>query len=61
MYKCLRYLPAEIFSVESELVIAQTGLRLTIVGGKKQKKIFQKKPPERTTRLPAKKIQSGED
>jgi hypothetical protein len=54
-------LPAEIFSFESELVIAQTGLRLTIVGGKKQKKIFQKKPPERTTQLPAGKVQSGED
>jgi hypothetical protein len=30
-------LPAEIFSFELELAIAQTGLRLTIAKGKKQR------------------------
>jgi len=54
-------LPAEIFSFELVLAIAQTGLRLTIAKGKKQKKTFQRKPPERTPLSAEEIIQSGGD
>ena len=48
MVQMLAVLACRIFSFESVLAIAQTGLRLTIAKGKKQKKTFQRKLLERT-------------